>query len=807
MLWPDRMSRIEVVTPTDRVEEVVRTLGKLEIAHFIDINAVKEYKYKDVSSEIGRTPREDTLQQLSSRLGNIMRKLGEIPYPEPLPVKEDPQEVFPEVEKNLARLEVDVARLENALKEVSEERASLEREATRFQEEYENAQRLLVDYGVNLNKLMTFPRNTEEARNHLRTLYAGLLEMQRTLPSVDAAAKLVTPLQTLPNDPTELHRIAETLKLAKDSHTRIAGAISQRIDAVGKLDDIINEIISVVDRKIEANERLDTLKAEAPRLKDAARQGLVSLPKEALAILPPGFAAAVERAAAFMDGIAGLEFASPRVEEIGRELSKITYDVMRASEVLEYAERFRTLSAVKELLNGVRSGGIGEVSPLLQRAEELSKSGEMRSLSILERVIRLLHYEQRLNELAQKASEVQVNLETLGKSSATIHAFREIVDIELRIEDIKRKFRQTGKTAAFEVWVRKAEVGKAVETVKATCPSAVVHAPAGFEKGDKPPTAMRVPRIIKPVEELIKAIGLPNYRELNPTFITVITFPIIFGMMFADIGQGLVVLIGGLLVRPVFKRLKLSGPLWSPLVTGRPLVILMGISAIVFGFLFGDFFGATTVKAIAESANKEVFPLYTAVTGLHDAFWFAVLEPETHNVLGTTVGPLILLKIAIIVGTIQMLMGMVINIMNRLAVRDYKHTVSCTSRIWFQSSISFVIISPTVTISSLVTDMNSLLMFIFAPLIGMIIAHRFSSGSFFEGAIEGIEGFIMHVSQTASYARILALAMVHAVFNMIALMGSGPLFWPLFLIANIFMLISLNGVLAFGHTLRLHWVE
>ena len=63
-----------------------------------------------------------------------------------------------------------------------------------------------------------------------------------------------------------------------------------------------------------------------------------------------------------------------------------------------------------------------------------------------------------------------------------------------------------------------------------------------------PPTKISHNRFVKPFEELTKLYGLPHYDELDPTPFMAITFPIIFGLMFGDIGHGLILLVGGLIV-------------------------------------------------------------------------------------------------------------------------------------------------------------------------------------------------------------------------------------------------------------------
>ena len=62
----------------------------------------------------------------------------------------------------------------------------------------------------------------------------------------------------------------------------------------------------------------------------------------------------------------------------------------------------------------------------------------------------------------------------------------------------------------------------------------------------KPPTKLRNPKLFKPFEMYVKMYGLPAYNEMDPTWFVAITYSFIFGAMFGDVGQGLVLFLGGM---------------------------------------------------------------------------------------------------------------------------------------------------------------------------------------------------------------------------------------------------------------------
>lgn len=95
----------------------------------------------------------------------------------------------------------------------------------------------------------------------------------------------------------------------------------------------------------------------------------------------------------------------------------------------------------------------------------------------------------------------------------------------------------------------------------------------------KPPTKLKNPRIFKPFEMFIRMYGLPNYQEFDPTIFVAVTYSIIFGAMFGDVGQGLCLFIGGMLLYK-FKKMNLAAIVGS-----------CGIFSTIFGFCFGSVFG------------------------------------------------------------------------------------------------------------------------------------------------------------------------------------------------------------------------
>lgn len=94
------------------------------------------------------------------------------------------------------------------------------------------------------------------------------------------------------------------------------------------------------------------------------------------------------------------------------------------------------------------------------------------------------------------------------------------------------------------------------------------------------PTKLENPNWLKPFEGIVKMYGIPRYNEIDPTILISITFLLFYGLMFGDVGQGLILAVSGFLLYR-FTSIKEIGS----------VIIAAGGMSTIFGFLYGDFFG------------------------------------------------------------------------------------------------------------------------------------------------------------------------------------------------------------------------
>ena len=130
--------------------------------------------------------------------------------------------------------------------------------------------------------------------------------------------------------------------------------------------------------------------------------------------------------------------------------------------------------------------------------------------------------------------------------------------------------------------------------------------------GAKPdvPVALGNPRILAAFQQLVTTYARPHYEEVDPTWLIALTFPLLYGAMFGDVGQGLVLaLLGGLLVSRKVQALR-------GLASLGPIITACGLAATLFGFLYGSVFGLENVlPALWTRPINDILPILTIAIG------------------------------------------------------------------------------------------------------------------------------------------------------------------------------------------------
>lgn len=117
-------------------------------------------------------------------------------------------------------------------------------------------------------------------------------------------------------------------------------------------------------------------------------------------------------------------------------------------------------------------------------------------------------------------------------------------------------------------------------------------APLPRPAGVQPPTLLPEVGASREFAPLVETYATVPYADVNPSVIAGLAFVVMFGMMFADVGHGALLLLAALAVRFHW---------WSRLARLRPVWLFLagaGVASMVFGALYGEFFGPTQVVPV-----------------------------------------------------------------------------------------------------------------------------------------------------------------------------------------------------------------
>ena len=410
-----------------------------------------------------------------------------------------------------------------------------------------------------------------------------------------------------------------------------------------------------------------------------------------------------------------------------------------------------------------------------------------------------------------------------------LRMMRELVQIEESKAKLKILFGASERVRVIEGWTPKDAVDTVIrgisEEVGGLC---VIEVREPKREDVRVPSLLKNHKLVKPFESIIRMYSLPSYRDIDPTLTTAILFPVLFGLMFPDIGHGFLLLILGLAMVLGVKKLKGMKDMGT-------IVSFCGICAIGGGLLFGEFFGFSeyAVHLIRESMHMEVPHLLHTIF-IHQPLWF---EP-IPNVTGMFV-------ITLLIGALHMGLGVIFSVTNKLSDKDSLGTVLEVVRIWTLAGALYFLL---ILLRSSVADseiglitvlMNSLgnldVMQGFAVLVALPIfllfvlsfivelkherAHGKPSGiDLFIIAITGLieaalENFFRFLANTISYGRILALALAHAalieVFLLLTFMSSqiNIGFAVVVFILGTAIVVLLEAIMSGIHAVRLHYYE
>ncbi len=316
------------------------------------------------------------------------------------------------------------------------------------------------------------------------------------------------------------------------------------------------------------------------------------------------------------------------------------------------------------------------------------------------------------------------------------------------------------------------------------------------ELDKRPPVRLKNCFLAKPFEFYTEMYGVPEYNEIDPTLFIAFTYVVIFGIMFADLGQGLLLSVVGILMWKI-KKMKV----------GR-ILFPCGISAAIFGTVFGSVFGFEhLLDPMFHALGFEEKPMQ-------------VMNPENTNSVILT---------AISIGVILLIVAMFLNVFSSLRQKNLGKALFGTSGlsgIVFYGAAIFAVVAE-VFLGWHVVSLFYILGLIVLPFILIFFAEPLGDlvngkedwqpeswgGYIVENIFESIEVLLGYVTNTMSFLRIGVFVLVHAgmmlvVFTLAETAGgefSIP-YWIIIIFGNA-LVMALEALLVSIQVLRLEYYE
>jgi V/A-type H+-transporting ATPase subunit I len=316
---------------------------------------------------------------------------------------------------------------------------------------------------------------------------------------------------------------------------------------------------------------------------------------------------------------------------------------------------------------------------------------------------------------------------------------------------------------------------------------------ADTDKRIQPPTKLKNGWFAKPFGLFVEMYGLPSYHDIDPTPFVAWSYAILFGLMFGDLGQGIVLAILGYLLYK--KKGSMLGAIG----------VRIGITSAIFGFLYGSLFG-----------NEEILiPVFQNVFGLIDKPIHVMDADFTMTLLISAIG----------IGVFLIVIAMFLSIYIKLKKKHYVEMFMSHNGVAGLILYTYIL---TALALSMGFQINILTPMFTLPFIGIPLVLIFMKepverkahgekmfpngfgGFFVEGFFELFEILLSYVTNTMSFLRVGGFILSHAGMMLVVMSlmemvgGTGSIFVLIF--GNIFVM-ALEGMIVGIQVLRLQFYE
>lgn len=411
----------------------------------------------------------------------------------------------------------------------------------------------------------------------------------------------------------------------------------------------------------------------------------------------------------------------------------------------------------------------------------------------------------KINE--EKKNYAQTHSAEIKRLLGVFCVSEQVKDIQNGLESTSMVYRITGWIPASDARIFMKEIDELSEgrvAIREYLPSEV---PAVLSGEEKVPVKLTHGKFVAAFERMIFSYGSPLYGAIDPTPFVALFFTFLFGIMFGDFGQGLVILLVGILM--LKKIVKIGG--WNKFA---PIFIGVGCSSCVMGLITGEFFGNETVL--------RPFALFvTGLFGTPRAPILKVMPSSDPNSIFVIFG---IFGVTIALGFLINSIGVIVNICNNALCKKWGNVFfgksGLAGLLFYWYVVAFAISIAVFHHSPAVYDWIIIGVTLFLSAFGEPFERLFNgerpvvengAGSLVIGGIvELIEVVSNYLSSTISFVRVGAFALAHAVLGFIMEMMSakcGPVGGIFVLIVGNAIVVVLEGMIVAIQVIRLQYYE
>ena len=185
-----------------------------------------------------------------------------------------------------------------------------------------------------------------------------------------------------------------------------------------------------------------------------------------------------------------------------------------------------------------------------------------------------------------------------------------------------------------------------------------------------PPTLILTNEFTAIPQLIVDTYGIPRYKEINPGYFTIITFPFLFGVMFGDIGHSLFLLCLSIYLLINNKNLsKNKNSMIRTLAQARYFFLLLGFFSLYCGLLYNDFLSVPLYFSSCYPKHGNESDELSKNDGCNYKFGLDPVWMVSKNELAFVNS--LKMKFSVIIGVFQMTLGIVLKGVNSIFEKDY----------------------------------------------------------------------------------------------------------------------------------------